>query len=157
MEYDQQKSQRRRTLDNNRKHPRKKKGGTTGNPHHEGTRTNREVFQHTQRFFHSIKMSPHPSTLYDVDAMPEFVEVEPSDRAPIVEVVNSDTLDLAQQYAEEGHRVLVLNMASDYKPGGGVRSGKTAQEECLFRRSNAHMTHPEEWYPLGPTHIVYSP
>jgi uncharacterized protein (TIGR02452 family) len=42
-------------------------------------------------------------------------------------------------------------------PGGGVNSGKKAQEECIFRRTNAYMTHPLAWYPLEPTELIYSP
>src|SRR5207244_2977475 len=74
-----------------------------------------------------------------------------------IEVINEDTFNLAIKYFEEGLNPLVLNMASDYKPGGGVGSGKIAQEEELFRRSNAHQTHLKEWYPLNPNEIIYSP
>eukprot|EP01034_Spumella_vulgaris_P021912 gene21912-27989_t len=48
-------------------------------------------------------------------------------------------------------------MASDFVPGGGVRKGSTAQEEELFRRSNGHMTHPSNMYPLEANAIIYSP
>jgi uncharacterized protein (TIGR02452 family) len=48
-------------------------------------------------------------------------------------------------------------MASNIYPGGGVRSGKKAQEECIFRRTNAFATHPEDWYPLKPEQVIYSP
>ena len=33
-------------------------------------------------------------------------------------------------------KILVLNYASKFEPGGGVRSGKTAQEEELYRRTS---------------------
>ena len=75
----------------------------------------------------------------------------------IIEVEDMDTFDCAIDLCEAGYHPLVLNMASDYKPGGGVRSGKTAQEECLFRRSNAHLTHPESWYPLEWNNVIFSP
>jgi uncharacterized protein (TIGR02452 family) len=74
----------------------------------------------------------------------------------IIEVENIDTFDMAIQYDNEGLDVMVLNMASDYKPGGGVGSGKTAQEEVLFRRSNAVLTHPSKFYPLEYNQIIYS-
>ena len=64
---------------------------------------------------------------------------------------------MAHEYRQMGLRPLVLNMASDYCPGGGDKSGKVAQEECLFRRTSACETHPPEWYPLCPTDAIYSP
>jgi uncharacterized protein (TIGR02452 family) len=48
-------------------------------------------------------------------------------------------------------------MASKFKPGGGCRTGAVAQEEEIFRRTSAFMTHPEEWYPLEPEQVVFSP
>lgn len=38
-----------------------------------------------------------------------------------------------------------------------MAKGSTAQEEELFRRSNAHLTHPRGMYPLGPHEVIYSP
>lgn len=53
-----------------------------------------------------------------------------------VHVVHQDSIDCALEYRKRGLKVLVLNMASDKTPGGGVRTGASAQEECLFRRSD---------------------
>ena len=64
---------------------------------------------------------------------------------------------MAMEYKQAKLNPLVLNMASDFKPGGGVRSGKTAQEEVIFRRSSAFLTHPPSWYPLETQHVIYSP
>eukprot|EP00969_Alexandrium_andersonii_P204739 9047884-Alexandrium_andersonii.AAC.1 len=44
---------------------------------------------------------------------------------------------VAQEYAEQGHRVVVLNMAAKGRPGGGAKQGNGAQEENLHRRSGA--------------------
>ena len=75
-----------------------------------------------------------------------------------IEVLDIDCLELARKYVEdENLNVMVLNMASAIHPGGGVSRGRTAQEECIFRRSNAHLTHPKEWYPLKATQMIYSP
>ena len=41
---------------------------------------------------------------------------------------------------DEGLNPAVLNMASAYRPGGGVLNGARAQEECIFRRSNLFMS-----------------
>ena len=50
-----------------------------------------------------------------------------------IRVVNEDTIDFTKsitRYAEGP--ILVLNLASDYMPGGGCRSGCLAQEEQLY-------------------------
>lgn len=65
---------------------------------------------------------------------------------------------------EEKRNPLVLNMASDQKPGGGWLKGASAQEESLFYRSTYALSL-DPWYgysngyvyPLGNRRIVYSP
>ena len=74
-----------------------------------------------------------------------------------VECVNSDTLDLALVYAEIYDSVCVLNMASPSVPGGGVVRGRTAQEEEIFRRTNAFMGHHTSFYPLNEMDVIYCP
>lgn len=76
---------------------------------------------------------------------------------PIIEICNEDTLNMAIRYKENNLNPLVLNMASDICPGGGVRKGSMAQEECIFRRTNAFQTHYYEFYPLSSSQIIYSP
>jgi len=95
------------------------------------------------------------SILYDIYNIDDLGDKGDHLNIPIIEVTNIDSFDAAVELNSDS--ILVLNMASNYKSGGGVRSGKTAQEECLFRRSNAFMTHPEEWYPLSPEHVIFSP
>lgn len=109
----------------------------------------------TKKYFaHNQKIIP-PSIKYRTD---EFnVEDIQTDNVPHIEILNSDTFNLAIDYVNMGFNPLVLNMASAFKPGGGVSNGKTAQEEELFRRSNSHLTHPIEWYPLGTNEVIYSP
>ena len=77
----------------------------------------------------------------------------------MIEVRDVDVVELMREYCADKtlQSPLMLNLASDMYPGGGVNSGKKAQEECIFRRTNAYMTHPLEWYPLGPTELIYSP
>ena len=55
-------------------------------------------------------------------------------------VVNNDCLFVGKQMLDEGLNPAVLNMASAYRPGGGVLNGARAQEECIFRRSNLFMS-----------------
>ncbi len=57
-----------------------------------------------------------------------------------VEVVNSDTLNATHDLQKKGFRVVFLNMANETRPGGGAESGASAQEECIFRVSNAYLS-----------------
>ncbi len=72
-----------------------------------------------------------------------------------IEVVNEDTLVVAEKYS--GQNTCILNMASKFKPGGGVRTGKKAQEEELFRRTNYFKTLSKEFYEIAYPDIIYSP
>ena len=97
-----------------------------------------------------------PSTKYQISSL---VACLPETRHPLsVKVQNRDCLELARELklADPNKKVLVLNMASAFKPGGGVENGRTAQEEVIFRRSNAVLTHPVCWYPLK-DRVIYSP
>lgn len=72
----------------------------------------------------------------EVRGSPPALEGGPSSN---VEVVKSDTLTAALQLRKDypTARILVLNMANETNPGGGVRAGCRAQEEQLFRCSNS--------------------
>jgi len=73
-----------------------------------------------------------------------------------VRVVNTDTIDFARalmdRYKAEGvdRKVIVLNMANQFSPGGGFVRGRIAQEEALcYRTGLFHCLRPEEYE--GPT------
>jgi uncharacterized protein (TIGR02452 family) len=78
-------------------------------------------------------------------------------------VKNCRTLDMAYDLVVKmGLKPLVLNMASNYRPGGGVRKGSRAQEEDLFRKTNYFLTLdkrklPKSVYPLKGLTVIYSP
>lgn len=76
---------------------------------------------------------------------------------PILEIINEDTFTCAQRVRRLGYNPLVLNMACDTTPGGGVRKGAQAQEENLFRRSNYYKFLPSELYPILDDEVIYSP
>ncbi len=52
-----------------------------------------------------------------------------------IEVIVNTSFDAAKQYSKLG-KVAVLNFANPHFPGGGVKNGAKAQEECLCRSSN---------------------
>ncbi len=74
--------------------------------------------------------------------------------ATSVEVHNKDSLDAAEALVDEGMRPAVLNMACRYSRGGGVEDGSGAQEECIFRCTNAHLALEALPYPLPETERV---
>lgn len=69
-----------------------------------------------------------------------------------IEVLDIDTLDAAQKF----DNVVILNMCSEYQAGGGVTAGKSAQEECIFRKTTAYNSLSKIHYPLIGS-ILYSP
>jgi uncharacterized protein (TIGR02452 family) len=81
----------------------------------------------------------------------------------VVVVENTDSLSMLQQFKEKfGLNPLTVNFASAMRPGGGVTSGSSAQEENLFRRSNYFNTLdvdllPKGTYPMKSDTVVYSP
>jgi uncharacterized protein (TIGR02452 family) len=81
------------------------------------------------------------------DAVPSEVNVQ-------INVVNGDTLTAAQKLIAEGLEPLVLNMASDYCPGGGVAKGSRAQEEEIFRCTNYDQCSNRKLYPIGTTELI---
>jgi uncharacterized protein (TIGR02452 family) len=134
-EYALRKTQRRTKFDNKKKRPAV-------------NRQLADVYTHTQQLSATLK-STQNARLYNVL---ELADVQPlPGRVPIVSVINADTLDAAEQGA------CVLNMASNFCPGGGAASGKTAQEECIFRRTTACVEHPRAWYPLQTEQVIYVP
>ncbi len=57
-----------------------------------------------------------------------------------ITVENLDSLTCAKKHIDEGFKPAVLNMANRQTPGGGVLGGAGAQEENIFRRTNAFMS-----------------
>ena len=57
----------------------------------------------------------------------------------IIEIVNKDSIDAAEDLIKSGYNPAVLNMACEDGPGGGVIGGCYGQEESLFRRSNLYV------------------
>ena len=79
--------------------------------------------------------------------------------ARCVEVVEDDMLEVARRLVRQGKTVAVLNMANAQNPGGGVRSGKGAQEENLHRRTDAFrfLEQQPKNYPIPPDACLVSP
>jgi uncharacterized protein (TIGR02452 family) len=82
--------------------------------------------------------------------------LEPKYDSMTVEVINEDTFEAASKYVGVGN-VVILNMASCYAAGGGVKKGAMAQEEELFRRSNYFLSLTDKFYPLNIGDTIYTP
>lgn len=76
-----------------------------------------------------------------------------------ITVDNKDCVLVTQDFAKLG-KTCLLNMASHYSPGGGVRHGARAQEEEVCRRSNLIVgleTAPnDQLYPILDTEYIYT-
>lgn len=81
---------------------------------------------------------PGKSELYKKEVIIESLQT--TEGKTKLSVVNNDCLVVGKQMMDEGLNPAVLNMASAYRPGGGVLNGARAQEECIFRRSNLFMS-----------------
>ena len=79
----------------------------------------------------------------------EFDAVDPQEKStePNIEICEDTTFHCAQRLMrefdsydskEQCFRAAVLNFANAYHPGGGVKNGAMAQEECLCRSSNLY-------------------
>lgn len=95
-----------------------------------------------------------PSTKFKYSQLSNDIDLTNPNYETKIVVQNIDTIDCAIQLDNP----LVLNMASKFKAGGGVRTGATAQEEQLFLRSNYDLTlNKKGFYPMNDDEIIYSP
>jgi uncharacterized protein (TIGR02452 family) len=77
---------------------------------------------------------------------------------PNVRVIDCDTLDAAQELHTNypSDRIAVLSMASPLRPGGGVLTGATSQEESLCMRSTLFPSLRDEFYRLPDDAVIFT-
>lgn len=110
-----------------------------------------EVFEETKQYTLDNNLTKSKTTKHT------FLEIEPAHGLPKsnISVINSDTVSAAIDFSLLGKTAL-LNMASYKRPGGGVRNGARAQEECLFRCSNLSEVIPTSHYLLQEDECLYT-
>ena len=119
----------------------------------------------TQACFDKIEVWNHTYQLYQntPDSCPASIKYQTLDQNPaqrfsktMIRVIRFDIIDVALHYKKLGYNPLLLNMADISVPGGCVKAGSGAQEECCFRRSNYYKHLKPEFYPLVDSQAVYS-
>lgn len=120
------------------------------------------VYRDTKSYCERYKVGPKPRVSV------HWKEVSPRWRpetgiygdSTLISVMNIDSIDAAILLRERGCKnPLILNLASDKHPGGGVERGSKAQEEDLFRRTNyhEHLNKERVKYPFPSLTAVYTP
>ena len=119
-----------------------------------------KVYEHTQKFCLDNKFTFKKGASFVYSGLIKNYQIPRpfAESKNVVEVVKNDTLVTALKLREEKLNPMVLNMASDFKPGGSVRNGMSAQEESLFRRTNyfLHLNNRTVRYPLDFSQVVYT-
>lgn len=100
----------------------------------------RQIFVNTEDicFNKGHKFSKTKSRVLDSSVIDYDVKSSKNRYHTAFDIVNEDSIDAGLDLMDnhECRNPLVLIMASDICPGGGVRKGARAQEECIYRRTN---------------------
>jgi uncharacterized protein (TIGR02452 family) len=108
---------------------------------------------------------PQALTAVILSGLSSFQPPQPK-AATRIEVTGETTLGAARRLHAAGRPVAALNFASGRHPGGGFRTGATAQEESLARSSalfacingnEMYARHERSRDPFYTDHVIYSP
>ncbi len=129
-------------------------------------------FSEIQKYFNNIDFTQAQHyNILDKELNEEFLkklEIDNTRYEPIIQVLDMDSFNAAKLLHKrynldkldklKNERVLVLNMASEMRPGGGYKTNAVAQEEVLFYRSTYALSLEKmrEYYPLSKSETIYS-
>lgn len=78
----------------------------------------------------------------------------------VVQIIKNNSinvaLDIKDSVGKSNEKVCILSMGSYKNPGGAVEQGHNSQEENLYRCSDMSFIMTKHYYPLLPTHVIYT-
>ena len=111
-----------------------------------------EIFEDTQQFYaqntllaNAVQEAKRATKLYEADEYPEISR--PANLEGAIAVTKYKTFEAVKgiQTEHPSWKIAALNFASAINPGGGVKTGSSAQEESLCRCSTLYPTLTQGW------------
>lgn len=115
---------------------------------------NVKIFQDT---LHKIRKLHKPDGIRYNGTISKY-NIDPvSEKEVCIEIENVNCMDKCIELSCKYDNIMLLNMASEFCPGGGVKKGSSAQEESICRCTSLYPTISFHRYPLSPCECIFSP